>query len=101
MGFFFSRVLNSSQNDGISASEEHMLCQCRVCCQLFPGEILEDHLQVSLALTQSISPDNTCILTERLSLFGKKNRNMTNCLNLSLPRRNAKKTSPVLQMTEL
>lgn len=26
--FFFSRVVSSSQNDGISASEEHMLCQC-------------------------------------------------------------------------
>lgn len=54
---FFSRVLSGSQNDGISTSEEHMLCQCRVCCQLFLSEITEDHLllQVSLVLAQSIS----------------------------------------------
>lgn len=31
---FSSRVLSSSQNDAISSSEEHVPCQCIICCQL-------------------------------------------------------------------
>lgn len=31
---FSSRVLSSSQNDAISFSEEHVPCQCIICCQL-------------------------------------------------------------------
>lgn len=56
-GVFFGRILSRSQSDGSSSCEEHVLCQSRVCCQLFPSETLEDHvlLQVFLLLTQLIS----------------------------------------------
>lgn len=64
--FFFSRVLNSSQSDGISTGEEHMLCQGFL--SALPCEILEDRVLLQVFLCwHSWFPHDTWILTKRFS----------------------------------
>lgn len=85
---FSSRVLSSSPNDVVSSSEEHMPCQCIICCQynsrILPGEVGA----VFAAGVWSPHPwsdaadvcESTCRHTRKTSLFGKESINMTNCL---------------------